>query len=330
MAQTRAKIADIIASLGVGDTVRVVWSKNKNQSVETGKVWNPGNSEFFGLGPDLLNPEDPELISIEVLTKAPVVSSQPPMGSVAIFITTGGKSIFAFKRMKKGWYGAGSGGPMTWTQVTKKYKTPAQVFRVGNPPSAPTITSLTPGVRRIDVVSTLGGAGSSAIKDVEYLLTFEMEKDFGQESSGWKPTGQTTGSFPILNLEPGVNFTVQVRAVNDSGPGAPSGKSTAKPYTIPGAPVALVATAGNASASLVWDPPESDGGSPITGYKIEKILATNNDGWITVTENTGSTDTTYTVTGLTNGVLIGFRVFAINAAGVGAPSPSSSGVTPSA
>lgn len=327
---TRTKIAEIISSLGVGDSVRVVWSKNGNKSVEAGKVWNPGNSQFFGLGPDLLDPADTELISIEIVTKAPVTSSQPALGSVAVFVDSGAKNIYAFKRMKKGWYGAGTGGPTTWSQIIKKYKSPTQIFTVGTPPAKPTSVTATAGVRKMTVASTLGSTGSSSIRDVEYQLTFEFQSGYGQESTKWISTGQTTGNFEILNLEPGVAFSVRVRAVNDSGPGEISDKATATPYSTPGAPVAVSATPGVTSAVIVWDPPESDGGSAITGYKIEKILASNNDGWVTVIENTESTATTYTATGLASGVLTGFRVYAINAAGIGLPSQGSTGVTPSA
>jgi len=90
---------------------------------------------------------------------------------------------------------------------------------------------------------------------------------------------------------------------------------------VPGAPTLDSVTAGNASATLVWTPPASNGGGPITGYVI--------------TPSTGSpvtvgNVTTYTVTGLTNGTPYTFTVAAINSAGTGPPSAALQAVTPSA
>ena len=76
----------------------------------------------------------------------------------------------------------------------------------------------------------------------------------------------------------------------------------------PGAPRNLTAVGGNGAAVLSWDAPESDGGSSITDYEYR----INRSGpWIPI----GSTDTTYTVTGLVNGTSYVFEVRAVNAAG---------------
>lgn len=96
--------------------------------------------------------------------------------------------------------------------------------------------------------------------------------------------------------------------------------------TVPGAPTSVSATGGNQQAALTWTAPDSTGGSPITGYRIE---SNPGSGWSVAVSNTGSTSTSYTVTGLTNGTAYTFRVSAINSIGTGPASSASNSVTPS-
>lgn len=230
MAMTREQIAAFIAGLNVGDVIEVTWDRSGNRSIEQGKVWQPPSpNTYLGLGPDLLNPNDLELVDIGIFSRAPIEVAQPPLGSVAVFVAPGAANIYAFKRLKRGWYSAGAGGPLPWALLLAGFKTPTQVFSPGLPPAAPTITTLTPGDNKIDVVATLGAQGGSAIKDVQYNLVFEFEDGLGQETTGWISTGQATGTFSILNLTNGVAFTVRVRASNESGPGTASGPQTMTP-----------------------------------------------------------------------------------------------------
>ena len=95
--------------------------------------------------------------------------------------------------------------------------------------------------------------------------------------------------------------------------------------TVPGAPTAVSGTPGNAQVALTWTAPASNGGSAITGYTVIPQIAGVNQTPV----NTGSTSTSFTVTGLTNGTAYTFEVEAINAIGAGAASSPSSAVTPS-
>lgn len=67
------------------------------------------------------------------------------------------------------------------------------------------------------------------------------------------------------------------------------------------------------SISLAWQKPNYDGGSPITGYIIEKREGTGAR-W-SKTNLTNVTDTRFTVTGLTQDETYEFRVMAKNAVG---------------
>ena len=78
--------------------------------------------------------------------------------------------------------------------------------------------------------------------------------------------------------------------------------------TVPSAPRNLTAVGGNGLAVLRWDAPENDGGSAIADYEYR---IDRRDPWISI----GSTNTTHTVTGLTNGTVYVFQVRAVNSAG---------------
>ena len=90
---------------------------------------------------------------------------------------------------------------------------------------------------------------------------------------------------------------------------------------VPGVPTAVSATAGNASASVAFTPPSSDGGSAITGYTVSASPS-----GLTGT----GTSSPITVSGLTNGMTYTFTVVATNGVGSSSGSSASSGVTPTA
>lgn len=89
----------------------------------------------------------------------------------------------------------------------------------------------------------------------------------------------------------------------------------------PGAPQSPTAQPKDGAAVVSWQAPSSNGGSTITGYRVEST-----PGSVVVTVN-GSTFST-TVSGLTNGTSYTFVVKAINADGTGPASAATAPVTP--
>ncbi|XP_072180962.1 twitchin-like [Diadema setosum] len=136
-------------------------------------------------------------------------------------------------------------------------------------------------------------------------------------------------SFKVVNLTEGADYEFRVTAENKMGPGKPSDSSqrvTAKPpYSQPAAPFEpQVSKVAADSVDLAWSPPRDDGGSPITGYFVERKDKFS-PRWTRVNQD-AVTDTKLTVPGLIPGEEYQFRVVAENKAGSGKPSEPSSPV----
>lgn len=115
----------------------------------------------------------------------------------------------------------------------------------------------------------------------------------------------------IAGLTNGVSYVFTVVADNGSlGPGAQSNAVT--PATTPGAPVGASAAPGNASATVTWSAPTSDGGDPISSYTV-----VSNPGGVTVV--VGGSTLAASVNGLTNNLTYTFTVTAANGVGAGPP-----------
>jgi hypothetical protein len=193
-------------------------------------------------------------------------------------------------------------------------------------PTAPTLLTGLPGDRRVTLSwrapSDLGGGTLSGYK-IEYQV---------EQSAAWQVLNANTGSVATTyvgsGLANGTAYRFRVAAITQFGAGQASIPTGAiVPFTTPSAPTGLTAAAGNASATLSWQPPADDGDRLVSGYRIE---AEGPGGTIVIAANTGTTATTYLANGLVNGQAYRFRVAAINAAGVGPFSTFSNPIVPSA
>lgn len=137
-------------------------------------------------------------------------------------------------------------------------------------------------------------------------------------------TTSTTRSRTITSLTNATTYSFRVAAETEWGIGEYSEPITATPFTTPGAPTSVVGTRADASVSLAWSAPSSNGGSAVTDYLIEFASGGSYSTFL----DGSSSNTSTTVTGLTNGTAYTFKVSAINAAGTGSASTASSAVTP--
>ncbi len=181
-------------------------------------------------------------------------------------------------------------------------------------PGAPTIIAVRPGDRsaRIDWVPPSENGGRPITQYVVKLtpggLTF-------------LPGTATTTT--ISGLTNGTTYFVNVTARNSIGLGPASGSVIVTPATVPSAPFAPFATAGDGSATLRWSPPFLDGGSAITQYTVTSSPSSFN---VIV----GGDVTSTMVSGLTNGTAYTFTVEAWNRLGPGPRSSPSNSVVPRA
>ena len=113
--------------------------------------------------------------------------------------------------------------------------------------------------------------------------------------------GQASYSFTSHGLSWSSGNTVEVRLREAA--------------TAPGEPTDLTATAnGTTRIDLSWTAPADDGGSAITGYRIE-VSTDAGSNWSDLVADTANTDTTYSHTGLSDGDTRHYQVSAINAVG---------------
>ena len=145
-------------------------------------------------------------------------------------------------------------------------------------------------------------------------------------------TGSTATAYRHAPLQPNTTRYYRVAAINragNTGPWSDVAQATTE-ATVPGAPTGLRAVPGGVRGTdqivLSWSAPVDDGGSPITGYRIERS-SNRNAGWIIHVASTGSAAITYTDRNLSPATTWFYRVSAINSQGTGRASNVAEGTT---
>lgn len=162
------------------------------------------------------------------------------------------------------------------------------------------------------------------------ITNYVVEKREGRTANWTKVSGYVTTPFlRVKNLTVGREYEFRVMAENQYGQSDPvqttepiRARHPFDPPGPPGAPRSVETT--ESSITITWTKPRHDGGSPITGYIIEKRLITE-DKW-TKASHAHIPDTTYKISGLIENHEYEFRVSAVNAAGQGSWSASSDAI----
>ena len=141
--------------------------------------------------------------------------------------------------------------------------------------------------------------------------------------------GTGSSSYALVAEDSGKTIKVRVAFTDDAGneEDLTSAATEAVAPTVPGAPKSLkVSGRGTGTLDVSWEAPDSDGGSAVTGYRVQWKEAA--DSW-TASEDVSeeaATGTVHTIDGLRDGVEHTVRVVAVNDAGTGPTSEAVSGM----
>ena len=170
-------------------------------------------------------------------------------------------------------------------------------------------------------------ANTSGISDADGLASASFSYQWLADDADI--SGATGNTYSVSDRDVGKTINVRVSFTDDAGndealTSAATAAVTA-PETetqVPGAPRNLrVATGNSGELAVSWDAPSNDGGSEITGYRVQwKESSGSWDTPANVSETT-VTGTAHTITGLTDGTEYSVRVRAVNSEGGGEASP---------
>lgn len=201
------------------------------------------------------------------------------------------------------------------------------LFSPAPPPVAPGTPSGATATAGFGSATVSWTAPSSGTAPTSYTVTPYLlglpQTSKAKTISGTPPATSTT----VSGLTAGLSYTFTVKAANSAGTSPESAQSNAITPTgavAPAAPTGVSAAARNASALVSWTASASDGGSPITGYKVTPYLGAAAQTSTTV----GASSTSATIGSLVNGSSYTFKVTAINAVGSSPESAASGAVMP--
>lgn len=187
-------------------------------------------------------------------------------------------------------------------------------------PTAPT-ASVTEGSSQVTV--SWSGATDNGAEILDYVVHYRVAG-----SNIWRTANDGLGlnsEYTVLGLINGTQYEFEVAGANQVGTGTFSTIVTATPRRVPGSPAVTVVSTTTTTATVNWSDPVDDGGSVITGYRVQ-FKERSAVVWTTYSGNEFS-GTSVIIRNLTPYTAYTFRVAATNAAGTGSNSSSSIGFT---
>lgn len=155
---------------------------------------------------------------------------------------------------------------------------------------------------------------------VQYIVQYSLNTVYWTNYSVVSATGVYPQSVTITGLQNNTKYYVGIYAVNTMGASAYPGIIAISTYSVPSIPLAVTLTGGQDIIIPVnWSPPIDNGGTPITGYRIE--YTTDITTWNNVPVTVSATSNAYIITNVNNQTIYYVRVAAENLVGLGSYSP---------
>lgn len=219
-----------------------------------------------------------------------------------VFSTNGAKTLYA------------------WAKDAADNISTAATDTVTVSPAATTYTFTGPSSGNVDSASTNFTVSPDGLFTGNITIT-----PTGPGSAGLSPivlNFSNSATPETFTINPSVSGSITLTPTNDGGLTDPSDLTYTANAIVPGAPTSVAATAGNATATVTFVAPVSNGGTAITGYTVTSIPAGGTDA------DAGTTGLSHSITGLANGTAYTFTVVATNSVGDSAASSASNSVTP--
>ena len=192
-------------------------------------------------------------------------------------------------------------------------------------------TFSTPGISTVAASSITHNSATVSVtvsnpNDTPIFLQYKQDSEADSEyrSAGASKTATAstpTVEFPLASLYRFTDYDVQVSfesAFPAGGYTEDKDKLFKALSTVPNKPEMLALTAGNGQFAANWNAPDDDGGSAVTGYKIQ--WKSGSDDYNVTDRQQTSTTTSATVTGLAKGTYYDVQVIAVNTNGDSGPS----------
>ena len=188
------------------------------------------------------------------------------------------------------------------------------------PPTGVNISEYGDGFLEVAWTAPEDNGGSALVSfKVQWKESSVSGWDSPDEQTVTAVSGQTNYDTTISSLTNGTRYTVRVLAVNGNrasdNTSDTSNTASGTPSTMPLAPTSVTITnKGDRTLTVTWEPPDNDGGSAITKYKVQW----QGDGetqWTSSANDKSASDRQHVITGLTNGTEYTVQVFAKNTNG---------------
>jgi fibronectin type 3 domain-containing protein len=149
------------------------------------------------------------------------------------------------------------------------------------------------------------------------IIGYKVYRSYIQGGEVLIATLDNVTAFKDEGLVNGVTLFYEITAFNAGREGLPSKRISALPTGVPGTPIGLSTAHGYRNITLTWSAPATDGGVPVTGYRIYRADGSADPVLIA---NLAITQHSFIDQDLPQGKVYKYQVSAVNLIGEGEPS----------